>query len=98
QSRWGASLVWAPLVVVGGRRSKVRRYSSSRAPRDLSRATTRRHGRTPIGYRGWQADGPQTKLTAHQQRSARIRLANGESTRDIAKDFTVHHATIARLR
>ena len=33
-----------------------------------------------------------------QQRSVRTRLANGESTRDIAKDFAVHLATIARLR
>ena len=38
------------------------------------------------------------KLTPHQQRSARGRLANGESTRDIAGDFAVYHATIARLR
>jgi DNA invertase Pin-like site-specific DNA recombinase len=42
--------------------------------------------------------GRKPKLSAHQQRSARARLANGESTRDVAKDFAVHHATIARLR
>jgi hypothetical protein len=39
--------------------------------------------------------GRKPKLTAHQQRSARTRVANGESTRDVAKGFAVHHATIA---
>jgi hypothetical protein len=43
-------------------------------------------------------EGGKPKLTSHQKRSARNRLANGESTRDVAKDFAVHHATIARLR
>jgi DNA invertase Pin-like site-specific DNA recombinase len=38
------------------------------------------------------------KLTAHQQKSARVSLANGESSRDIAKDFAVQDATMARLR
>jgi DNA invertase Pin-like site-specific DNA recombinase len=42
--------------------------------------------------------GRKPKLTAHQRRSVRTRLASGESTRDIAKDFAVHHATIVRLR
>jgi len=42
--------------------------------------------------------GRKPKLTAHQQRSARSRLAQGESTGDVAREFNVHHATIARLR
>ena len=31
--------------------------------------------------------GRKPKLTAHQQRLARSRLADGESTRNISKDF-----------
>jgi DNA invertase Pin-like site-specific DNA recombinase len=42
--------------------------------------------------------GRRPKLTEHQQRLARKRLRAGESCRDIAADFAVHHATIARLR
>jgi DNA invertase Pin-like site-specific DNA recombinase len=42
--------------------------------------------------------GRKPKLTTNQRRSVRTRLASGESTRDIAKDFAFHHATIARLR
>jgi DNA invertase Pin-like site-specific DNA recombinase len=42
--------------------------------------------------------GREPKLTTHQRRSVRTRLASGASTRDIAKNFAVHHATIARLR
>jgi hypothetical protein len=40
---------------------------------------------------------PATKARVARGCQAR-RLANGESTRDVAKDFAVHHATIARLR
>jgi hypothetical protein len=32
------------------------------------------------------------ELTAHQQRSMHTRLANGESTPDVAKDLAVPHA------
>jgi hypothetical protein len=42
--------------------------------------------------------GRKLKLTAHQQKSARVSLASGESSCDIAKDFAVQDATMARLR
>ena len=42
--------------------------------------------------------GPRFKLTEHQRGLAAKRLAAGESTRHIARDFNVSHNTIARLR
>ena len=41
--------------------------------------------------------GRKPKLTAHQKEKARQRLAAGESTREIARDFGVWHPTISRL-
>jgi hypothetical protein len=42
--------------------------------------------------------GPPFKLTSHQRLLAAKRLAAGESTRHVARDFNVSHNTIARLR
>src|SRR5262249_18451880 len=42
--------------------------------------------------------GPPFKLTDHQRKLAAKRMAAGESTRQIARDFNVSHNTIARLR
>ena len=42
--------------------------------------------------------GPPFKLTDHQRKLAVKRMAAGESTRQIARDFNVSHNTIARLR
>jgi len=42
--------------------------------------------------------GRKPKLTEHQQDLIRDRLAAGESSRAIAKDFNVGHSTINRLR
>jgi DNA invertase Pin-like site-specific DNA recombinase len=41
--------------------------------------------------------GRKSKLDDHQRAEARKRLDAGESCREIAKTFRVHHATIARL-
>lgn len=41
--------------------------------------------------------GRRPKLDDHQQSQAIARLKAGESCREIAKTFRVHHATIARL-
>jgi DNA-binding NarL/FixJ family response regulator len=38
------------------------------------------------------------KLTEHQRRLAIKRMAAGETTREIARDYNVSHNTIARLR
>jgi len=66
-------------------RERIRIVKRTQEGRRLAMEAGKRMGRKP-------------KLTGHQQRSARGRLAKGESTRDIARDFAVHHATIARLR
>jgi len=42
--------------------------------------------------------GRKFKLTAHQRNLAAKRMASGESTRQIARDYNVSHNTIARLR
>jgi DNA invertase Pin-like site-specific DNA recombinase len=42
--------------------------------------------------------GRRHKLTEHQQRTARVRLAAGETCRSVAADMAVYHSTIARLR
>ena len=43
--------------------------------------------------------GRKPKLTAHQRQQALKRLTvGGETTREIAQDYAVHHSTIARLR
>jgi hypothetical protein len=41
---------------------------------------------------------PRLKVTGHQRNLAAKRMAAGESTRKIARDFNVSHNTIARLR
>jgi DNA invertase Pin-like site-specific DNA recombinase len=41
--------------------------------------------------------GRKPKLDAHQQKEAVKRLLSGESARQIAKTYRVHHATISRL-
>jgi DNA invertase Pin-like site-specific DNA recombinase len=54
-------------------------------------------GRTAAKARGAKF-GRKPKLDAHQQKEARKRLDAGESARQIAKTFRVHHATVSRLR
>ena len=51
-------------------------------------------GRTAAKKRGAKFG---RKLDEHQQAKARADLAKGESCRDVAKTFGVHHSTIARL-
>jgi DNA invertase Pin-like site-specific DNA recombinase len=41
--------------------------------------------------------GRKPKLTAHQQREARERVAAGETQRNIARGYNVSQATISRL-
>jgi transposase len=41
--------------------------------------------------------GRRPTLSEHQQQEARQRLANGETYRNIAKSYQVHHSTISRL-
>jgi DNA invertase Pin-like site-specific DNA recombinase len=71
---------------------------SAMAERERMRIVKRTQEGRRLAIEAGRRIGRKPKLTPHQQRSARSRLANGESTRDIARDFAVHHATIARLR
>jgi IS30 family transposase len=41
--------------------------------------------------------GRKPKLTPHQKQEILCRKENGETVREIARSFNVHHATISRL-
>ncbi len=60
------------------------------------------HRRAAEGRRAAKARGAnfgrKPKLTDHQQAEALERLGAGDTCRQIAKTFGVHHATISRLR
>jgi DNA invertase Pin-like site-specific DNA recombinase len=71
---------------------------SAMAERERMRIVKRTQEGRRLAMEAGKRMGRKPKLTDHQQRSARARLTSGGSTRDIAKDFAVHHATIARLR
>jgi DNA invertase Pin-like site-specific DNA recombinase len=53
-------------------------------------------GRAAASKRGARF-GRRPKLDTHQQQEARRRLAAGESCREVAKSYRVHHSTVARL-
>ena len=61
---------------------------SAMAERERMRIVKRTQEGRRLAVEAGKRMGRKPKLTAH-------RLANGESTRDVAKDFAVHHATIA---
>jgi DNA invertase Pin-like site-specific DNA recombinase len=72
---------------------------SAMAERERERIIKRTHeGRRLARERGIKM-GRKPKLTTHQRQQALKRLAAGdETTRQIARDYAVHHSTIARLR
>jgi DNA invertase Pin-like site-specific DNA recombinase len=71
---------------------------SAMAERERTRMIERtREGRRIAMHKGVKM-GPPFKLTEHQRNLAAKRMAAGESTREIARDFNVSHNTIARLR
>ena len=72
---------------------------SAMAERERERIIKRTHeGRGLAIARGVKM-GRKPKLTAHQRQQAVKRLVAGdETTREIARDYAVHHSTIARLR
>jgi DNA invertase Pin-like site-specific DNA recombinase len=71
---------------------------SAMAERERMRIVKRTQEVRRLAVEAGKRMGRKPKLTTNQRRSVRTRLASGESTRDIAKDFAFHHATIARLR
>jgi DNA invertase Pin-like site-specific DNA recombinase len=71
---------------------------SAMAERERLRIVARtREGRRIAMGKGVKM-GPPFKLTEHQRNLAAKRMASGESTRQIARDFNVSHNTVARLR
>ena len=71
---------------------------SAMAERERARIIQRtKEGRRLAMHNGVKM-GPPFKLTEHQRGLAARRMAGGESTRQIARDFNVSHNTIARLR
>lgn len=71
---------------------------SAMAERERDRIVKRTHEGRRLAIEKGRRMGRKPKLTPHQQQSARARLATGEPTRDVAREFNVHHSTIARLR
>jgi len=71
---------------------------SAMAERERLRIVARtREGRRIAMINGVKM-GPPFKLTEHQRNLVAKRMAAGESTRQIARDFNFSHNTIARLR
>ena len=70
---------------------------SAMAERERSRIIERTKEGRRLAIRNGVKMGPPFKLTPHQRELAVRRMAAGESTRQIARDFNVSHNTIARL-
>jgi DNA invertase Pin-like site-specific DNA recombinase len=71
---------------------------SAMAERERERIIQRTKEGRRLAMRNGVKMGPPFKLTAHQRQLVAKRLAAGESTRHVARDFNVSHNTIARLR
>jgi DNA invertase Pin-like site-specific DNA recombinase len=71
---------------------------SAMAERERSRIIARTREGRRLAMRNGVKMGPPFKLTEHQRRLAIKRLAAGETTRQIARDYNVSHNTIAQLR
>jgi DNA invertase Pin-like site-specific DNA recombinase len=71
---------------------------SAMAERERARIIERTREGRRLAMRNGVKMGPPFKLTEHQRQLAAKRMAAGESTRQIARDFNVSHNTISRLR
>jgi DNA invertase Pin-like site-specific DNA recombinase len=71
---------------------------SAMAERERARIIERTKEGLRLAMRNGVKMGRPSKLTGHQRQLAVRRMAGGESTREIARDFNVSHNTIARLR
>lgn len=86
---------WLDLTTPMGK--GILAFLSALAEDERERITYRANeGRTAAKARGVKF-GPKPKLSEHQQKVARQRVANGESCRSVAKDMGVAHTTISRL-
>ena len=72
-------------------------FMSALAEDERNRITNRAEEGRKIAREKNVQFGRKPKLSEHQKDKARQRLAAGEATREIAKDFGVSHPTISRL-
>ena len=70
---------------------------SAMAEDERARIITRTHEGRKIAQAKGARMGRKPKLTPHQREEARQRIAEGESTRDLAKSYHVSISTISRL-
>jgi DNA invertase Pin-like site-specific DNA recombinase len=70
---------------------------SAMAERERARIAERTKEGRRLAIRNGVKMGPRFTLTEYQRQLAAKRMASGESTRQIARDFNVSHNTIARL-
>ena len=89
---WGGETSICLLSFGAGQRGFLASFSAM-AEHERMRIVKRTQEGRRLAIEAGKRMGRKPKLTTHQQRSVRTRLA-----RDIAKDFAVHHATIARQR
>ncbi len=86
---------WADTTTAHGRLMLTILAGLAEFERELIRARTS-EGRERAKARGVKLGRP-FKLTAHQQREARVRRDRGETLMDIARTYNVSHNTISRL-
>lgn len=87
--------VWADTTTPHGRLMLTVLGGLAEFERELIRARTV-EGRERAKARGVKL-GRRPKLTPHQQKEARARVAAGEAVRDVARSYNVHNSTISRL-
>ena len=86
---------WADTTTAHGRLMLTVLAGLAEFERELIRARTG-EGRARAKANGVKMGRPH-KLTLHQQKEARQRRRDGETTTAIARSYAVHHATISRL-
>jgi DNA invertase Pin-like site-specific DNA recombinase len=86
---------WADTTTPHGRLMLTVLGGLAEFERELIRARTS-EGRARAKARGVRL-GRKPKLTSHQQREAAQRREAGETVREIARSYAVHHSTISRL-
>ena len=91
----GGGDAWADTTTAHGRLMLTIHGGLAELERELIRARTG-EGRARAVARGVKL-GRKPKLTLHQQREAAARVAEGETVRDVARTYAVHHSTISRL-
>ncbi|SEK87203.1 recombinase family protein [Jannaschia helgolandensis] len=87
---------WLDLTTPMGK--GILAFLSALAEDERERITRRANEGRKIAVANGTKFGRKPKLTEHQRRLARERMADGETCRAIARDLGVAHTTISRLR